>query len=134
MLTANFNARYDFKNAQGSVRFGKNLSQSRMNGKTETVFEVPKHSRQRSVTMKAMASIGESEQEIARGKTESEVGTNVLPISEEKVDLSSLSDLTGFPLDFIKTELLLKEDQLSMGELRRSMASYLENTNEELVN
>jgi len=84
--------------------------------------------------MKAMASIGESEQEIARGKTESEVGTNVLPISEEKVDLSSLSDLTGFPLDFIKTELLLKEDQLSMGELRRSMASYLENTNEELVN
>lgn len=84
--------------------------------------------------MKAVASMSESVQEIDRGETESEVGTNVLPILEEKVDLSSLSDLTGFPLDFIKTELLLKEDQLSMGELRKSMASYLENTKEELVN
>lgn len=46
----------------------------------------------------------------------------------QSVPLSSLSEMTGFPVDFIKSELLVSEDQLSMEELRKSMASYLEMT------
>jgi hypothetical protein len=46
----------------------------------------------------------------------------------QSVPLSSLSEMTGFPVDFIKSELLVNEDQLSMEDLRKSMASYLEST------
>ncbi len=46
----------------------------------------------------------------------------------QSVPLSSLSEMTGFPVDFIKSELLVNEDQLSMEVLRKSMASYLEST------
>lgn len=46
----------------------------------------------------------------------------------QSVPLSSLSEMTGFPVDFIKSELLVSEDQLSMDDLRKSMASYLEST------
>ncbi len=51
---------------------------------------------------------------------------------EQKIPLDSLSSLTGFPVDFIKKELLLEEDQLSLAELRRSMLSYLESNSEML--
>ena len=50
----------------------------------------------------------------------------------EKVPLESLSELTGFPVEFIKKELLLDEESLSMNDLRKSMAVYLENTVHEL--
>ena len=43
----------------------------------------------------------------------------------ERVSVSTLSKLTGFPLEFIKKELLIQEDTLSMGELRESMLQYL---------
>ena len=46
--------------------------------------------------------------------------------------LESLSELTGFPVDFIKKELLLDQESLSMEDLRKSMVNYLENTAEEL--
>lgn len=46
----------------------------------------------------------------------------------QKVPLSSLSELTGFPVEFIKKELLLEESELSMSDLRTSMISYLETT------
>lgn len=45
---------------------------------------------------------------------------------DQKVPLSSLSELTGFPVEFIKKELLLKGEELSMSDLRSSMISYLE--------
>lgn len=51
---------------------------------------------------------------------------------QQIVPLESLSEMTGFPVDFIKKELLLNEDELSMENLRKSMASYLENTIQEL--
>jgi hypothetical protein len=51
---------------------------------------------------------------------------------DEKVSLSSLSELTGFPVDFIKKELLLEEEPISMNELRHSVLRYLETTAEDL--
>lgn len=51
---------------------------------------------------------------------------------EQKIPLDSLSKLTGFPVDFIKKELLLDDDQLSLAELRKSMISYME-TNSDLL-
>lgn len=51
---------------------------------------------------------------------------------DQKIPLDSLSTLTGFPVDFIKKELLLEEDQLSLAELRRSMLTYLETHSEML--
>lgn len=47
---------------------------------------------------------------------------------EEEVSLSSLSKLTGFPVDFIKKELALENDTLSMKELRKSMLVFLQST------
>lgn len=44
---------------------------------------------------------------------------------KERVSLTTLSELTGFPLEFIKKELLIQEDSLSMGELRSSVLCYL---------
>lgn len=46
----------------------------------------------------------------------------------DRFPVSSLSDLTGFPIDFIKKELLIENDTLSLSELRVSMVNYL-NTN-----
>lgn len=45
-----------------------------------------------------------------------------------KVSLSSLSEMTGFPVDFIKKELLLETEPVSMQELRQSVLRYLETT------
>jgi len=46
----------------------------------------------------------------------------------EKVDLNSLSELTGFPVDFIKKELMLDEEKVSMNRLRGSVAKFLDDT------
>ena len=51
---------------------------------------------------------------------------------DKKVPLSSLSELTGFPVEFIKKELLLEGEELSMSDLRTSMISYLETTSKEI--
>lgn len=48
--------------------------------------------------------------------------------TEEKVSFSSLSEMTGFPVEFIKKELLIDEEPVSMSQLRTSMAAYLEST------
>ncbi len=46
---------------------------------------------------------------------------------ESEVSVEKLSDLTGFPADFIKRELLLNDDQdLSLDELRKRVLSYLD--------
>lgn len=50
----------------------------------------------------------------------------------EKVTLASLSELTGFPVDFIKKELLIDHEPVSLSELRKSMMAYLEATDKEM--
>lgn len=45
-----------------------------------------------------------------------------------QVTLESLSELTGFPVDFIKKELLLDNDEIKMDHLRKKVASYLDAT------
>lgn len=48
---------------------------------------------------------------------------------EMPVSLEQLAELTGFPVDFIKRELLLTEESdLSVDELRAKVLNYL-NTN-----
>ena len=46
--------------------------------------------------------------------------------AETGVSLGSLSELTGFPIEYIKRELLLGgEENLSMEELRKKVLAYL---------
>jgi hypothetical protein len=46
--------------------------------------------------------------------------------SETGVSLGSLAELTGFPIDYIKRELLLESEQdLSVDELREKVLAYL---------
>jgi hypothetical protein len=52
---------------------------------------------------------------------------------EAKVNLASLSEMTGFPVDFIKSELLVQENEMTLSELRASMTTYLEKTNLEII-
>jgi predicted HTH domain antitoxin len=48
---------------------------------------------------------------------------------DEAVSLGKLSELTGFPVDFIKRELLLdSETDLSVEELRAKVLSYLDSS------
>lgn len=49
---------------------------------------------------------------------------------KERVSLSTLSEMTGFPLEFIKKELLIQGDSLSMSELRESVLDYLSRSDE----
>lgn len=47
---------------------------------------------------------------------------------EMPVSLDQLAELTGFPVDFIKRELLLSdEENLSVEALREKVLSYLNN-------
>ena len=50
--------------------------------------------------------------------------------SEEKVDLNSFAELTGFPVDLIKNELLMDQNQedINLDELREAMLQYLNKT------
>lgn len=51
---------------------------------------------------------------------------------DEIVSLKSLSDLTGFPIEMIKKELFdgseIKENDMSLEELRLAMMSYIDKT------
>jgi hypothetical protein len=49
--------------------------------------------------------------------------------NEESVELSSLSNLTGFPVDYIKSELIFDNDKITLSDLRKTMVSYLESIN-----
>jgi hypothetical protein len=44
-----------------------------------------------------------------------------------QVTLRSLSELTGFPMEFIKEELLLDEEEISISDLRTKMQAFLVN-------
>jgi hypothetical protein len=52
-----------------------------------------------------------------------------LSTEEDVVTLGTLSELTGFPVDYIKRELLLSdENELSMVELRAKVMQYLDSS------
>ncbi len=51
----------------------------------------------------------------------------------EKVSLDTLSLMTGFPADFIKSELIVDGEDLSVEDLRKTMINFLEK-NKELLN
>ncbi len=49
----------------------------------------------------------------------------------DTITLESLSDLTGFPVELIKSELFegsLENNELKLGELRQAMMSYIDKT------
>lgn len=51
------------------------------------------------------------------------------PTSETVVSLGSLAELTGFPVDYIKKELLLDgkmEGEMTVEELRMKVLAYLD--------
>lgn len=51
--------------------------------------------------------------------------------SEESfVSLSSLSDLTGFPEEFVKRELLIEDEKVTIEELRQMTINYLNHLSE----
>lgn len=47
---------------------------------------------------------------------------------EKMVNVELLSNKSGFPLEFIKDELLLEEDTIELGKLRELMLDYLQTT------
>ncbi len=59
---------------------------------------------------------------------EDTIGETKQAVNEDtqKVSLDSLSEMTGFPLDFIKSELIVEGDEISMSDLRKTMVNYLE--------
>ncbi len=44
------------------------------------------------------------------------------------IDMESFSELVGFPAAFIKKELLIDKDNLSIDELRTVILDYLDST------
>ncbi len=49
----------------------------------------------------------------------------------EMISLKTLSELTGFPKDFIRSELVIKEEELSLAQLRESVLKYLKDSDED---
>lgn len=50
---------------------------------------------------------------------------------QEMISLESLADLTGFPVEMIRTELFkseLTEEKITLDELRKAMVSYIDAT------
>ena len=50
--------------------------------------------------------------------------------SEEKVNLNRFAELTGFPVELIKNELLVdtNQDDINLEDLREAMLQYLNKT------
>lgn len=63
---------------------------------------------------------------MVRSKTEENVKEDN---SKDLVSLNFLVEATGFPKDFIKTELLLDSEQIYLDQLRLKMLNYLERLN-----
>ena len=47
---------------------------------------------------------------------------------ESRVSLADLSELSGFPTDYIKRELAIDTDDVNLKDLREVMISYLKDT------
>lgn len=52
-------------------------------------------------------------------------------LKKERVSLDFLEESTGFPKEFIKTELLHDEEVINLEDLRLKMLNYLEKANSE---
>lgn len=52
---------------------------------------------------------------------------------QNNVSMESLSEMTGFPIEFIKKELLISQNQVSLDELRRSVLDYLQTAQPQVV-
>ena len=52
---------------------------------------------------------------------------------QEKIQMSSLSNLTGFPVDYIKKELVLDEEEVTLEQLREHMMVFLNSNFEESI-
>ncbi|MAF76530.1 MAG: hypothetical protein CME63_03700 [Halobacteriovoraceae bacterium] len=65
---------------------------------------------------------------LVQGGTEGERETMecVREREAEKVSLDSLSMMTGFPVEFIKSELIVDGEDISMADLRKTMVNFLE--------
>ena len=50
----------------------------------------------------------------------------------ERISLQYLAELTGFPVDYIKEELVLEDDELPIQDLRKSMMNFLDSTMKEI--
>ena len=48
--------------------------------------------------------------------------------TELPITFDALADLTGFPVEFIKKELLLNEESVSISELRSKVVDYIKRT------
>ena len=53
---------------------------------------------------------------------------------QKNISMDSLSDMTGFPVEFIKKELLISKSQVSIDELRRSVLDYLQTAQPQVSN
>ena len=69
---------------------------------------------------------------MAIGETQTLANPGADVAEDVKVSLSTFSEMVGFPVDFIKKELLIDGEELTMEDLRKSMLTYLENKNEYL--
>ncbi len=47
---------------------------------------------------------------------------------EERVNLENLAEVSGVPLEYIKNELLLDGEEVSMDSLRASMLKHLDDS------
>ena len=59
-------------------------------------------------------------------------GNCALKIEDEKVEVTSLSKLTGFPIDYIKKELVLDQEEVTMTQLREHMMVFLNSNFEDI--
>ncbi len=48
--------------------------------------------------------------------------------SENKITISTLSKLIGFPKNYIKDELLISGESISLGDLRKSALHFLDDS------
>lgn len=55
---------------------------------------------------------------------------SVVNETQDLIDLVDLSELSGCPIEIIKKELGLEEDEISMDDLRKKMLALLESTME----
>ena len=59
-------------------------------------------------------------------------GNCALKVEDEKVEMTSLSKLTGFPIDYIKKELVLDQEEVTMTQLREHMMVFLNSNFEDI--
>ncbi len=69
----------------------------------------------------------EAIKEMKRGEDSIHTTESSTP-ADLKVTMESLERLTGFPKEFIKSELSLNHDELSLEQLRKSVLCFLDQT------